>query len=55
MRFDAAGPARPGGEAAALAEEGVQLHVIDTPLGASITTAVFQVMEHCDALLAFGR
>jgi hypothetical protein len=58
MRFNAKGPARLDGEAEALqrrlAAHGVQLHVIDVRAGCSITSRVFEVMERCDAFLAFG-
>lgn len=33
----------------------MKLHLIDVAAGASITYAVFKVMERCDAFLAFGR
>ena len=58
MRFNAKGPARPGGEAHqlrdALASAGVELHIIDVEVGTSITETVFTTMEGCDAFIAFG-
>ena len=58
MRFNAHGPARPGGEArmleGALAEVDVKLHIIDVEAGASITDKVFSTMEECHAFIAFG-
>jgi hypothetical protein len=51
MRFNANGPvaeARLLKEA--LAERGVQMHII----GQSITVKVFETLEKCDAMIAFG-
>ena len=55
MRFNANGPvaeARLLKEA--LAERGVQMHIIDVRVGQSITVKIFETLEKCDAMIAFG-